>query len=164
MESDLAAIERAARAAHRIDESADALAAEHPFTQRNIHPSIVRLAQGLFDDAHYPQASFEALKFVGSEVQRLSGLDKSGVALMMSAFGGDDPPLRLTPLSTQSDKDEQEGFKFLFASAMAGLRNPRGHEYSIKDDVGTCLDHLGFASMLLRKLEAAGQKLSRGGD
>ena len=79
---------------------------------------------------------------------------------MMSVFGGVQPSIQLTPLAKQSDKDEQEGYKFLFSGAVLAIRNPRGHEYEIVDDPDTCLSHLGLASMLLRRLEEAGYDIS----
>lgn len=66
--------------------------------------------------------------------------------------------LQLTPLSTTSEINEQEGYKFLFGGCIWAIRNPRGHEVSVKDDPDTCLDHLSFVSMLLRRLEQAGYK------
>jgi len=60
-----------------------------------------------------------------------------------------------------SETDEQLGFKFLFAGGMSGIRNPRGHEYDVKDDIDTCISHLVFGSMLLRKLEEAGYQISK---
>lgn len=161
MRSELNAIERAARTAHRVDESSRAEAREHPLEGRNVHPRLIELTRALFDDAYYAQASFEALKFVNNEVQRIAKVaDKNGVGLMMSVFGGTAPAIQLTAMKTRSEKDEQEGFKLLFAGAMAALRNPRGHEHALKDDVDTCLDHLCFASLLLRRLEAAGYSIA----
>ncbi len=75
---------------------------------------------------------------------------------MMQVFGGDDPKLKINLLSSQSERDEQDGYKFLFAGAMLAIRNPRGHEYSVVDSPDECLDHLAFASMLLRRLAEAG--------
>lgn len=36
------------------------------------------------------------------------------------------------------------------------IRNPRGHEFDVEDSPEACLDHLTFASMLMRRLEEAG--------
>jgi len=110
----------------------------------------------LFDDGHFAQASFEAFKFVDEEVQRISGSSEFGTSLMMKAFGGSRPPIALNPGMTASEKNEQEGFKYLFAGAILGVRNPRGHSTGIVDDPDTCLDHLSLASMLLRRLDEAG--------
>ena len=75
---------------------------------------------------------------------------------MMKVFSGLKPQIALNPGMTQSEKDEQEDFKFLFAGAMLGIRNPRGHKTGVTDDPDVCLDHLAFASMLLRRLDEAG--------
>jgi uncharacterized protein (TIGR02391 family) len=98
----------------------------------------------------------EALKFLDEEVQRIARSADFGVSLMMRVFGGAPPPLPLNPGMTTSEKNEQEGFKFLFAGAMQGIRNPRGHSTGVRDDPDVCLDHLGFTSMLLRRLDDAG--------
>jgi len=77
-------------------------------------------------------------------------------ALMMRAFGGNPPKLPLNPGMTASERSEQDGYKFIFAGTMLGIRNPRGHATGLVDDPDTCLDHLSLTSMLLRKLEDAG--------
>ena len=113
----------------------------------------------LFDDGHFAQATFEALKLIDKVVQRLSGSGESGFKLMMSVFAESSASIKLTALSTATEKDEQKGFQFLFAGGVLAIRNPRGHEVALKDDPDTCLDHLAFASLLLRRLEAAGYAL-----
>ena len=128
----------------------------HAFEQREIYPKFPPKVRKLFDDGHYAQATFEAFKFVDKFVQRHSKLSESGYKLMMAAFDKAKPTwIKLTPAVTTSEIDEQDGYRFIFAGAMTGIRNPRGHDM-INDDIDTCLDHLGFASMLMRRLEAAG--------
>jgi len=61
----------------------------HPFETRNIHESLPAKVRELFDNGHYSEATFEAFKFIDKEVQRLSGLNESGVKLMMSALSED---------------------------------------------------------------------------
>ncbi len=124
----------------------------HPFDERNIHPSIGKVAKSLFDDGHYSQATFEVFKFVDREVKSISGVDDSGYSLMMKAFGEKNTKIKLTEMSTQSEIDEQAGYRNIFAGAMSAIRNPRGHEIST-DPIDRCLDHLSFASVLLRRLE-----------
>ena len=46
----------------------------------------------------------------------------------MEAFNEARPKIKLNDLSTISDKDEQMGFRFVFAGSMSAIRNPRGHE------------------------------------
>ena len=155
---ELAALERIARRAHRyshVESSAPAVA-EHPFMARDIYERFPPKVRKLFDDGHYAEATFAALKYLDQTVQRASKLSKSGEALMMEAFKEDGPKIPLTPCGTITEKDEQRGYRFLFAGAAVGLRNPRGHEAVVADDLETCLSHLSFATMLLRRLDRAG--------
>jgi uncharacterized protein (TIGR02391 family) len=131
----------------------------HPFDSRDIHPKLPQVVRDLFDDGHYAQATFEAFKYVDKEIQRLSGDPESGFKLMMKVFPENSPLIRLTPCTTTSDKDEQKGYQFIFAGSVLAIRNPRGHEHSVKDDPDTCMDHLSLASLLLRRLERSGYRI-----
>ena len=71
---------------------------------------------------------------------------------MMAAFNEASPKIKLNDLSTVSEKDEQMGFRFVFAGSMSAIRNPRGHEIRT-DPIDLCLDHLSFASVLFRTFE-----------
>ena len=130
----------------------------HPFEERNVHPRLPIIVKQLFDDGHYAQATFEAYKFVDKEVQRFSGITESGYKLMMQVFAAESPAIKLTDLSSETKKNEQKGFQFLFAGSVLAIRNPRGHEYAVADSPDQCLDHLSLASLLLRRLEEAGVK------
>lgn len=157
MVSDLRRFEDIARRAYQYSEApARANAADHPFEARDIHSDLPAQVQKLFDDGHYAQATFEAFKLVDEEVQKISAVEDFGTSLMMKVFGGTNPAIALNPGMTTSEKNEQDGYKFLFAGAMLGVRNPRGHSTSVTDDPDTCLDHLSLASMLLRRLDETG--------
>lgn len=153
MSSSLAAFERIARAASELSYGAEEENAQsHPFDERNIHPELSKVSIKLFNNGHYSQATFEAFKFLDIQVKKLSGINESGQKLMMAAFTDTNPKIRLTPLSTQSEIDEQLGYRFIFAGSMSAIRNPRGHDITT-DPIDRCLDHLSFASVLLRRLE-----------
>ncbi len=125
----------------------------HPFDERNIHPDIAAVSLKLFDDGHFSQATFEAFKLLDKKVQDVSGSQESGHKLMMTAFNEASPRIKLNDLSTASDKDEQMGFRFVFAGSMSAIRNPRAHDIRA-DPIDLCLDHLSFASVLLRTIES----------
>lgn len=127
----------------------------HPFDERNIHPKIDTVSKRLYDDGHYSQATFEAYKLLDKEVQIISRIKQSGVKLMMQAFNEQSPVIKFSAGNTASEKDEQEGYKFIFAGVMFAIRNPRGHEHGLQEPPYQCLDHLSLASMLLRRLEEA---------
>lgn len=129
----------------------------HPFETRNIHPDLPKRVRSLFDDGHWEQSVFEAFKYVEKEVKRISGArGKTGYALMMDVFNENSPKVHLNPLASDTDVDEQRGYKSIFAGAVAGIRNPRGHEVDIGDTPDEALDYLALASLLLRRLDAAG--------
>jgi len=129
----------------------------HPFEARNIHPDLPAKVRKLFDDGHWEQSVFEAFKFIEKEVKRISSIrGKTGYPLMMDAFNENNPKVQLNGLTTESETDEQMGFKFIFAGAATGIRNPRGHEVDIGDTPDDALDYLALASLLLRRLDAAG--------
>jgi uncharacterized protein (TIGR02391 family) len=124
----------------------------HPFDERNIHPDLAMVSLRLFDDGHYSQATFEAFKHLDNKVRDISGINESGLKLMMAAFSHENPKIKLNNLVTESDVDEQSGFRFIFAGSMSGIRNPRGHDIRT-DPIDVCLDHLSLASVLLRTFE-----------
>lgn len=157
MPNDLQRFERIVRNAHDFTEGDTGIGSTvHPFEERNIHADLPAEVRRLFDNGHYAQATFEALKYLDEEIQRISSDTDFGKSLMMRVFGGTPPKIPLNPGMTPSEQSEQEGYKFIFAGAMAGIRNPRGHKTGVVDDPDTCLDHLSLTSMLLRKLEDAG--------
>jgi uncharacterized protein (TIGR02391 family) len=133
---------------------------QHPFEQRNIASVFPSDVKRLFDNGHYAQATFEAYKYLDKEVARIAASPESGVKLMMAVLSEGNPIVRLTPCVTTTERDEQKGYQFLFAGSTMAIRNPRGHQYSVKDSPDDCLDHLSLASMLLRRLETAGFTLT----
>ncbi len=155
----LRAFELVVRRSHLHTEAEEGLSETqlHPFDRRNMHDALPLKTRQLFDDGHYAEATFHAFKFLDKLVQKHSHLQKTGYKLMMEAFHESSGPLKLTPLIEQSEIDEQKGFQFLFAGSVWAIRNPRGHE-TLSDDPDMCLDHLAFASMLIRRLEQAGFK------
>ena len=80
---------------------------------------------------------------------------KYGSKLMADAFREDGPVLALNDLASESDSDEQEGFKLLYMGASLGIRNPKAHEIVEQEDPERTLDYLSFASLLMRRLDDA---------
>lgn len=148
-----AIVRRAREFDSRDDQDNTAL---HPFDRRNIDSRLPKKVRELFDDGYYAESTFEAFKFIDKVVQIHSNVSESGMKLMMQVFDETKPSLKLTALSNASEIDEQKGYRFLFSGAVMAIRNPRGHEVNVNDDPDTCLDHLAFASLLLRRLEQSG--------
>jgi uncharacterized protein (TIGR02391 family) len=85
----------------------------------------------------------------------MTGLDLDGSKLMGEAFADSDPPIVLADLSTETGRNVQAGFRFLFMGAVRGIRNPDAHELFKALDAEEALETLALASMLMRRLDAA---------
>lgn len=130
----------------------------HPFELRNVHVGFPAKVRKLFDDGHGAEATFHAFKYVEKVVQKHAGSALNGEKLMMAVFNEAGPTVKLNGLANASEQDEQRGYRFIFAGAIVAIRNPGGHEITLSDDPDVCLDHLAFASLLLRRLERSGYK------
>jgi len=130
----------------------------HHFNQRNMHPAVEKFSKKLFDSDHYSQATFEAYKHLESRVKKMSKSRKSGKSLMMEVFNENDPLIVLSLSQGSDEKEEQAGYKFIFAGAVMAIRNPRGHDPELVETQDECLDYLSLVSLLLRKLDKAGTR------
>lgn len=136
--------------------AAEAPATEHVFETRNIYPELPPKVRRLFDDGYYSEATLNAFKYVEQRVKAASGLrGRTGRSLMMAAFDPASPRVKLSLLENDSEIDEQEGYRFMFAGGSMAIRNPLAHEWDLEDDPDNALDHLSFATMLLRRLDAS---------
>src|SRR5206468_3267082 len=106
MDDGLAYFESLVRRAGDFTEArSEPLGGLHPFEERNIHSRLPDIVRKLFDDGHYAQATFEAYKYIDKEVQKSSNISASGFKLMMQVFAAENPSIKLTSLSNDSEKD-----------------------------------------------------------
>lgn len=124
-----------------------------------LHPRVLDASDDLFTDGHYGSAVSEAFKSLEVRTRELTGLSKSGVALMGDAFGGAAPVLDVAIETGRSADDERQGFLALFRGAMLGVRNPRAHELFRLEEPQQALEYLGMASLLHRRLDVAETRL-----
>ncbi len=114
-------------------------------------PDLSAVCRTLFRDGHYARAVEEAFKFLANAVKGRSGEGaRDGQDLMLHVFNPEDPVLRLNALRRVSEKDEQAGYRFMFAGAMTGIRNPRAHEHALGDQADVALEMLVMANHLMR--------------
>jgi uncharacterized protein (TIGR02391 family) len=124
---------------------------------RNLHSAVVLHAGKYFLQHNYFHAVFEASKAYNKAVQEKAVINKDGQDLMLAAWGCEKGVLKVTPCATDTDRNVQDGIKFLSAGLMAAIRNPTAHEPAVDWPIGRddCLDILGLLSFLYRKLDAA---------
>jgi len=116
----------------------------------NFHPAIINASKSLFETKHYAQAILEAFKAVNNFVKAKTELQLDGKDLMAHVFKEDNPIIELNARKTKSDKDEQEGFKFIFMGSMLGIRNPKAHDAIVQRDPYRTIEYLGLASLLIK--------------
>jgi len=127
------------------------------FIARGFHPEVIEHCKRLFAQGNYFHAVFEACKVYNKGVQAKSCSSNDGEPLMLNVWGWEKGVLKLTPCQTETDKNVQDGVKFLSAGLMRAMRNPTAHEPALhwpieKQD---CLDMLSFISFLFRQLDKA---------
>lgn len=131
------------------------------FELLKIHPEIRNVSERLFHEEHYSQAIEDAFKKMILMVKERTGRQKEngkeldGKDLMMKVFNKDRPLLKLNKLKIQSDFDEQEGFRFIFAGAVEGIRNPKAHEIVDQKDPIRTLWYISLASLLATRIDEA---------
>ena len=131
----------------------------HVFDKMQFHPRVIAASKSLFRDGHYASAILEAFKAVNNFVRAKSGLSPNelrGVKdrpLMAKVFDEKEPLIKLNELITDTDINEQEGFKLLFMGATEGIRNPKAHDLIEMKDPYKTLEYLAFASLLLKKID-----------
>jgi uncharacterized protein (TIGR02391 family) len=127
------------------------------FMARGFHPEVIRHARDLFLDGHLFHAVFEAAKVYNHAVRDKAQSTKDGQSLMLEVWGPDKGCLKITDCVTETDKNVQDGVKFLSAGLMSAIRNPTAHEPAVSWPISLqdCLDILSFISFLFRQLDKA---------
>lgn len=127
------------------------------FFGRGFHSEVARHAQKLFLEGNYFHAVFEVAKAYNKNVREKAGSTKDGYPLMMEVWAWDKGVLKVTACQTETDKNVQDGIKFLSAGLMQAIRNPTAHEPAVDWPISKqdCLDILSFLTFLFRKLDDA---------
>jgi uncharacterized protein (TIGR02391 family) len=127
------------------------------FDARGFQTEVVRHSRKLFVQGNYFHAVFEAAKAYNKAVKDKTHTNKDGCSLMMDVWGCDKGVLKVTNCESDTDKNVQDGIKFLSAGLMQAIRNPTAHEPALHWPIAEedCLDILHFISFLFRKLDKA---------
>jgi len=125
------------------------------FMSRDFHAEVIRHSRSLYLDGHLFHAVFEAAKAYNKAVREKACSTKDGQSLMLEVWGWDKGCLKITSCVTDTDKNVQDGVKFLSAGLMNAIRNPTAHEPAVDWPISLpdCLDILSFISFLFRQLD-----------
>lgn len=120
-----------------------------------LHPEITKIARPRFDATHYADSVEAALKEVNEVVKRIvqkaTGQELDGSALMQRALSLDKPIITLADLSTENGRNIQKGYIQIFSGAITGIRNPKAHK-NITIDKNRAIHLLFLASLLMFKV------------
>lgn len=127
------------------------------FDARGFHGEVVQHCRTLFGQGHFFHAVFEAAKVYNKAVRDKAQSTKDGADLMLAVWGPDNGVLKITACKTDTDKNVQDGIKFLSAGLMRAIRNPTAHEPALHWPISEpdAVDILSFISFLFRQLDKA---------
>lgn len=127
------------------------------FDSYGFHAEIVKHCRALFGQRNYFHAIFEAAKAYNEIVKLKSGMDKDGQDLMMRAWDAENGILKINTCKSETERNVQEGIKFISAGLMRAVRNPTAHEPALQwpVDQQDATDILSLVSFLLRQYDKA---------
>ena len=123
-----------------------------------IHPEIIRVSKGLFEDGHYANAAEDAFIEINDRVKKLfvkinpNAKIPDGDTAMKMVFSANSPMIQFCDHTTETGFNIQKGFMEMLAGAMSALRNPKAHA-NITIGPGDAMRQLMFASMLMYKID-----------
>ena len=90
-----------------------------------------KAVEATYSNRNFTSAILDAIYFLSDIIREKTGLQSDGVALVGQAFGGKNPPLKVTKLQSESDLSVQNGVEQLLRGLFQAIRNPRSHEKHI---------------------------------
>jgi len=107
-----------------------------------------------YEGGLYSNAILDAMKVLTELIRSKSKLDGDGANLVGQAFGGNAPPIKISPMQKVSEIDEQKGFEQLLRGLYVGIRNPRTHD-SYSDKKEECHAIILFINYLVNVINSA---------
>ncbi len=139
-----------------LPERPEAIPVNQFFERLVTNENLRQATEKRFLSRNFADAVEAAFKCLNNAVKAKSGhVEKDGADLMRHVFSANAPQLQLNALQSQSDKDDQNGYREIFAGVMTGIRNPRAHEHELTDNPAVALELLAMANHLMRRLENA---------
>jgi uncharacterized protein (TIGR02391 family) len=121
----------------------------------SLHERIRRPISRFIQSGHIEVAILEAYKAVNLRVKSLTTINDDGKSLMSKALRPNDPKIVLADTTNESGYSIQDGFHLMFMGAISAFRNPPAHELFERIDEDEAFEALGFASLLMRRLDDA---------
>jgi len=121
--------------------------------KHELSDSVCSAVQEHYDNGHYRDAVLDAVGLMTERLRTKAGVDGDGVRLCGAALGGDTPRLKLNRMDTPSQIDEQSGLEDLVRGIYRGIRDPRVHETTYRDDQKICDALLVLLDYVITRIE-----------
>jgi len=119
------------------------------FTNENFTRELVEAVDNRLENEQYEDAVKQALLYLTSFVRGKTGLIEDGVSLMSKTFKKDNPAIKINNLSSDTDKNEQQGVMFIGQGIYSAFRNPLNHSIHTKLTEKDCIRQLIIIDMML---------------
>lgn len=142
--------------ASNLDEAvARANRLQYLLENRGVHQDVLLYCKAEWLEENYFHAVFEATKSIAAKLRSLTGHPGDGAPLVQAALGGQNPPLAINALKTDSDRSEQSGFLNLLIGIFGTVRNPLAHNPKVDWAMNEqdALDILTLVSLVHRKID-----------
>ena len=122
-----------------------------------LHEELKYHCRSLFAQRLFFHVVAEAAKILVSYIRTRSGSCRDGEALMMTVWDAAIGPLKVTNGKTDTDRNVQDGLKFLSAGVVRTFRNPTAHEPALHWPISEqdAVEMLGLVSFLMRQVDRA---------
>ena len=127
------------------------------FDSHQFHPVITDHCRDLYGERNYFHAVFEAAKAYNNLVKSKAQSLENGTQLMHRVWDARNGVLKVNSCTSETDRNVQDGIKFLSAGLMSVIRNPAAHEPALEwpVDEQDAIDILSLVSFLLRQYDKA---------
>jgi uncharacterized protein (TIGR02391 family) len=120
--------------------------------QTQLNASLWPAIQKSYEDGDYSGSVLDSFYFLSELIRNKSGCESDGAALIGSAFGGQNPVVKINAFQTESQMSEQRGVEQLLRGLYLAFRNPRSHEKR-NDSSETAEAVITFISLLVGMID-----------
>ncbi len=128
--------------------------------ETHIAPALWNAIRSSYESRNYTGAILDAVYVVTEVLREKADSQADGVALVANALSGSNPAVKVTPLRSESDWNEQRGIEHILRGGYQGIRNPRSHgKRGDTEEVANAI--ILFLDYLLRQLGQAATLFSK---
>ena len=140
-----------------VDSAIDNENALERFDSHQFHSEIIKHCRKFYGQGNYFHAVFEAAKVYNHLVKSKAKSTKDGADLMFGVWNIQNGVLKVNSCTSETDRNVQNGIKFLSVGLMSVIRNPTAHEPALQwpVDEQDAIDILSLVSFLLRQYDKA---------